>query len=231
MSRSPFQQCFCKILARSVEHLLRHLKYKELKRNWPPALYPRLAKHLKVSDVVWHYTLLHINAEGQRPASLPGTASGNKARPLSMYTLLKQKQKTNIGSHLDEEEHMEAHSLWRLQKEEKQARLYSLNSKSWALIQVESPNQKETSEGLGYSELKGLYGPLCGEMCQLEYLLLLLSQPVWWLSGAACRHQSAVNTKRSDCSFCWETSWTWPRVEERKAVIMRLQWFLTLTNI
>lgn len=72
MSRSPFQQCFCKILAR---------------RNWPPALYPRLTKHLKVSDVVWHYTLLHINAEGQRPASLPGTASGNKARPLSMYTL------------------------------------------------------------------------------------------------------------------------------------------------
>lgn len=34
------------------------------------------------------------------------------------------------------------------------------------------------SEGLGYSELKGLYGPLCGEMCQLEYLLLLVSQPV-----------------------------------------------------
>lgn len=90
MSRSPFQQCFCKILARSVEHLLRHLKYKELKRNWPPALYPRLTKHLKVSDVVWHYTLLHINAGGQRPASLPGTASGNKARPLSMYTLLKK---------------------------------------------------------------------------------------------------------------------------------------------
>lgn len=232
MSRSPFQQCFCKILARSVEHLLRHLKYKELKRNWPPALYLRLTKHLKVSDVVWHYTLLHINAEGQRPASLPGTASGNKARPLSMYTLLKKtKQKTNISSHLDEEEHMEEHSLWCLQKEEKQACLYSLNSKSWELIQVESPNQKETSEGLGYSELKGLYGPLCGEMCQLEYLLLLLSQPVWWLSGAACRHQSAVNTKRSDCSFCWETSWTWPRVEERKAVIMRLQWFLTLTNI
>lgn len=137
MSRSPFQQCFCKILARSVEHLLRHLKYKELKRNWPPALYLRLTKHLKVSDVVWHYTLLHINAEGQRPASLPGTASGNKARPLSMYTLLKKtKQKTNISSHLDEEEHMEAHSLWCLQKEEKQACLYSLNSKSWALIRV-----------------------------------------------------------------------------------------------
>lgn len=95
MSRSPFQQCFCKILARSVEHLLRHLKYKELKRNWPPALYLRLTKHLKVSDVVWHYTLLHINAEGQRPASLPGTASGNKARPLSMYTLLKKNKTKN----------------------------------------------------------------------------------------------------------------------------------------
>lgn len=110
---------------------------------------------------------------------------------------------------------MEEHSLWRLQKEEKQAYLYSLNSKSWALIQVESPNQKETSEGLGYSELKGLYGPLCGEMCQSEYLLLLLLQPVWWLSGAACRHQSAINTKCSDCSFCCtETSWTWSRGEE-----------------
>lgn len=177
MSRSPFQQCFCKILARSVEHLLRHLKYKELKRNWPPALYLRLTKHLKVSDVVWHYTLLHINAEGQRPASLPGTASGNKARPLSMYTLLKKtKQKTNISSHLDEEEHMKEHSLWRLQKEEKQACLYSLNSKSWALIQVESPNQKETSEGLGYSELKGLYGPLCGEMCQSIFYSCFHSQ-------------------------------------------------------
>lgn len=99
MSRSPFQQCFCKILARSVEHLLRHLKYKELKRNWPPALYPRLTKHLKVSDVVWHYTLLHINAEGQRPASLPGTASGNKARPLSMYTLFK-KNKKQTSAHI-----------------------------------------------------------------------------------------------------------------------------------
>lgn len=93
MSRSPFQQCFCKILA-SVEHLLRHLK--ELKRNWPPALYPRLTKHLKVSDVVWHYTLLHINAGGQRPASLPGTASGNKARPLSVYTLYKKQTSAHI---------------------------------------------------------------------------------------------------------------------------------------